>query len=78
MTRAIIILCSSGLLLSAFTGTPAAAAGATQVVTAQPTLATLAPGETVYYDDKRCPAGMIAKFTKAPKKSQMKRACVHQ
>jgi hypothetical protein len=76
MTRAIILLFSSTSLLFAFTHS--AAAGATRVVAAQPTLATLSPGESVYYDDKRCPAGMIAKFTKAPKRSQMKRACVHQ
>ncbi|MDM9620765.1 hypothetical protein A6U87_19875 [Rhizobium sp. AC44/96] len=74
MVRAIIILASAALLTSAL---DTAAAGATQVVTTQPTLANMSPGQSVLYDDKRCPAGMIAKFTKAQKRSELKRNCIH-
>ena len=66
----------SGILFTAFSVTFADAA--TKVATTQPTLSTLAPGESVFFDDKRCPAGMIAKFTKAEKRSQMKRTCMRQ
>ena len=76
MKRSTLILFSGILLFSAFSVTSAGAA--TKVVTTQPTLSTLAPGESVFFDDKRCPAGMIAKFTKAEKRSQMKRTCMHQ
>lgn len=76
MTRSTINFLSGACLLSAFSAS--VALGATQVVTSQPTMSTLAPGQSVYFNDKRCPAGMIAKFTKAQKRSQMKRECVRQ
>ncbi|KQV66236.1 DUF6719 family protein [Rhizobium sp. Root1220] len=76
MARAIAILVSAAFLCVAF-DIPSAGA-ATKVVTAPPSLSTLAPGESVFYNDKKCPAGMIAKFTKAQRRSQMKRECVRQ
>lgn len=62
---------ASVLLLSAL---PAEAA--TKVVTAMPVSASLSPGESVLYDDKKCPAGQIAKFTKMRNKDGMKRSCI--
>ncbi|WP_312472731.1 DUF6719 family protein [Rhizobium sp.] len=49
-----------------------------KTVTAKPTAETMAPGESVLFDDKKCPAGMIAKFTKAQKRPSVSRRCVHQ
>ena len=60
-------------LLIAF---PTTAAGI-KTVSAKPTLATLQPGESVLFNDKSCPAGMIAKFTKAQKRAQMTKKCIH-
>jgi hypothetical protein len=76
MTRSTISFLSGAFLLAGL-GAPAASA-ATQTVTSLPTVSTLSPGQSVYFDDKRCPAGMIAKFSKPQKRNQMKRACVRR
>ena len=47
-------------------------------VTQRPTVSSMAPGETVLFDDKSCPAGMIAKFTKAKNREKITKKCVHQ
>lgn len=47
-------------------------------VTQRPTVSSMAPGETVLFDDKSCPAGMIAKFTKAKNRAKITKKCVHQ
>ena len=75
MTRSTLILISTSLLLASAGVGPA---NAIQTVTSMPTLQSLAPGQSVLFDDKKCPSGMIAKFTKAPKRTSMKRSCVHQ
>jgi hypothetical protein len=54
------------------------ASAETQVVTSMPTMKTLAPGQSVYFDDKKCPAGTMAKFTKGQRRAQITRKCVRQ
>jgi len=54
------------------------AAGETPVVTSQPTVDTLKPGQSVFYNDKKCPAGQIAKYSKAQRRAQVSRKCVKQ
>ncbi|UWU16246.1 hypothetical protein N2599_09810 [Rhizobium sullae] len=55
------------------------AEAATKVVTQKPTVSSLAPGENVLYDDKRCPAGMIARYSKPKNRNEIRRGqCVHQ
>ncbi|KRB51873.1 hypothetical protein ASE04_10130 [Rhizobium sp. Root708] len=76
MTRSASILISVSLLAATASFTPASAA--IQTVTSKPTVESLAPGQSVLFDDKKCPAGMIAKFTKAQKRPTVKRNCVHQ
>ncbi len=76
MTRSASILISTSLFIAAASFTPASAA--IQTVTSKPTLESLAPGQSVLFDDKKCPSGMIAKYSKAQKRSSMKRTCVHQ
>ncbi len=49
----------------------------TKMVKAKPTPATMAAGESVLYDDKSCPAGMIARYTKSQHKEQIGKRCVH-
>ncbi|WP_037070062.1 MULTISPECIES: DUF6719 family protein [Rhizobium] len=76
MTRSSLILVSISLLFAISSVAPASAE--IQTVTSKPTVESLAPGQSVLFDDKRCPSGMIAKFTKAQKRPSMKRSCVHQ
>jgi hypothetical protein len=38
----------------------------------------MTPGEPVLFDDKTCPAGMIAKFTKAKRNNNISKKCVHK
>ncbi|MFK0333156.1 DUF6719 family protein [Rhizobium sp. NPDC090275] len=76
MIRSLLLSLSCAcLLLLAGASTSFAAI---KTVTAKPTVESMAPGESVLFDDKKCPAGMIAKFTKAQKRTQMNRKCVHQ
>ncbi len=56
----------------------ATAAGETPVVTAQPTMSSLKSGQSVFYNDKKCPAGQIAKYTKGQRRAQITRKCVKQ
>ena len=74
-TQGIAILSSAGAVLALLTS-PASAA--IRTVSTKPTLSSLAPGESVLYDDKSCPAGMIAKFTKAKNRAQMGKKCIHK
>ncbi|MBB3966493.1 MULTISPECIES: DUF6719 family protein [Rhizobium] len=70
-----LFLCLSGaclLVLSSASGSMAA----TQTVTTKPTLENLPPGTSVYFDDKKCGAGMIAKYSKPQRRNQLKRECV--
>jgi hypothetical protein len=76
MTRFMIVCLSVVCMLSVVSITDASAQ--TPVVTSPPTLKTLAPGQSVLYNDKKCPAGQIAKYTRAQKRSQIGRRCVHQ
>lgn len=70
------VLSSTGAVLAMLTS-PAEAA-ATKTVTTKPTAATMTPGEPVLYDDGSCPAGMIAKFTKAKRNNNISKKCVHK
>ncbi|WP_336622277.1 DUF6719 family protein [Rhizobium sp. S152] len=54
------------------------ASAQTPVVTTPPTLKTLTPGQSVLFDDKKCPAGQIGKYTRAQKRSSITRRCVHR
>ncbi len=76
MTRSTSILMCISLLFAIASVAPASAD--IQTVRSKPTVASLAPGQSVLFDDKKCPSGMIAKFTKAQKRTSMKRSCVHQ
>lgn len=76
MTRSIIACISGACVLSLVIISDASAQ--TPVVTTPPTLKTLAPGQSVMFDDKKCPAGQIAKYTRAQKRSQIGRRCVHR
>jgi len=69
------VLSSTGAVLAMLTS-PADAA--IKTVTTKPTAATMTPGEPVLYDDKACPAGMIAKFTKAKRNNNISKKCVHK
>jgi len=69
------VLSSTGAVLAMLTS-PANAA--IKTVTTKPTAATMTPGEPVLYDDKACPAGMIAKFTKAKRNNNISKKCVHK
>jgi len=69
------VLSSAGAVLAMLTS-PADAA--IKTVTTKPTAATMTPGEPVLYDDKACPAGMIAKFTKAKRNNNISKKCVHK
>ncbi|CCM77342.1 DUF6719 family protein [Rhizobium mesoamericanum] len=75
MTRSALTLVSASLLLATVGVGPA---GAIQTVSTKPTLGSLAPGQSVLFDDKKCPSGMIAKYTKAQRRSAMNRTCVHR
>ncbi|APO74590.1 hypothetical protein AM571_CH01769 [Rhizobium etli 8C-3] len=75
MRRTINMLCASAVLfLAGFAPTEAAM----KVVKQKPTVSSLAPGEAVLYDDKRCPAGMIARYARAKNRDEIRRGqCVH-
>ena len=73
--RGMTVLSSTGAVLAMLTS-PANAE--TKTVTTQPTAATMTPGEPVLFDDKTCPAGMIAKFTKAKRNNNISKKCVHK
>lgn len=75
VTRSTITFASAAIFLSFF----APADAAIKVVKQKPTAASLAPGEAVLYDDKRCPAGMIAKYARPKNRNEVRRGqCVHQ
>ncbi|WP_051909218.1 DUF6719 family protein [Neorhizobium galegae] len=62
-----------------FTGSAALlpANAQTRLVKTKPTVASMAAGETVLFDDKSCPAGMIAQYTKSQRKEEIGKKCVH-
>jgi len=72
--KGMTVLSSAGAVL-AMLSSPASAE--IKTVTTKPTVASMTPGESVLFDDKSCPAGMIAKFTKAKKREQITKKCVH-
>jgi hypothetical protein len=74
MTRFMIVCLSVASLLS-FT-TMSEAAGEIPVVTSQPTMSSLKPGQSVFYDDKKCPAGQVAKYSKGQRRAQITRKCM--
>jgi hypothetical protein len=76
MIRPLLLSLSCACLLSLAGASTSFAA--IKTVTAKPTAETVAPGESVLFDDKKCPAGMIAKFTKAQQRPSVSRRCVHQ
>lgn len=68
------------VLLAVVFAVPAAlfpAHAQTRMVKTKPTPATMAAGESVLFDDKSCPAGMIARYTKSQRKEQIGKRCVH-
>jgi hypothetical protein len=54
------------------------AAGETPVVTSQPTMSSLKPGQSVLFNDNKCPAGQIAKYSKGQRRAQITRKCIKQ
>lgn len=76
MTRSMIACISVACMLSLVDISGASAQ--TPVVTSPPTLKTLAPGQSVLYNDKKCPAGQIGKYSRPQKRSTIGRRCVHQ
>ena len=75
MLRAFLILLLAMVFAGPATLSPASAQ--TRMVKAKPTPASMAAGESVLFDDKSCPAGMIAQYTKAQRKEQISKKCVH-
>lgn len=75
MFRMSLILLLAVVFAAPVTLSPANAQ--TKMVKAKPTPATMAAGESVLFDDKACPAGMIARFTKSQRKEQIAKKCVH-
>jgi hypothetical protein len=71
--RATSTILSAGIIASLFLTSAATAQDKT--VTVRPTPKTLAAGETVYFDDKKCPAGQIAKYTKSLRSENVRRTC---
>jgi hypothetical protein len=74
MIRSLLLSLSCACLLSLAGASVSMAA--TQTVTTKPTLESLPPGKSVYFDDKKCGAGMIAKYSKPQRRNQLKRECV--
>lgn len=73
--KGMTVLSSTGAVLAMLTS-PAGAE--IKTVTTKHTAATMTAGEPVLYDDKTCPAGMIAKFTKAKRNNNISKKCVHK
>lgn len=72
-----MIACISVACVLSFADVPEAA-GETPVVTSQPTMSSLKPGQSVFFNDKKCPAGQIAKYTKGQRRAQITRKCMNQ
>ncbi|MCQ1837502.1 DUF6719 family protein [Neorhizobium galegae] len=75
MFRILVILFLAVVFAGPATVSPANAQ--TRMVKTKPTPATMAAGESVLFDDKSCPAGMIARYTKSQRKEQIGKRCVH-
>lgn len=74
--RAVTILIALAIFATSASVSPLNAQS--KKVAQRPTVASMANGESVLFDDKSCPAGMIAKFTKAKNREKITKKCVHQ
>ncbi|KGD87743.1 MULTISPECIES: DUF6719 family protein [Rhizobium/Agrobacterium group] len=75
MYRMSMIALSVAVLLEPVAATSAYAQSRT--VTTQPTLQTLPPGRAVLFDNKKCPAGQIARYARSKMRDQISIKCVH-